>query len=133
MIEILLFYICYVEMNIAFVVVPKEAFLGKACDRTRTPCTRLRLPRCAEYNALKWQVVVSTMSAKSPWNTHTVLGIFHPRPIFAAEMTIVSPLPPSYNVESIAEVLSYLERYHFSLQCYAYHLQTTLLSGEGIL
>ena len=66
----LLFYICYVEMNIAFVVVPKEAFLGKACDRTRTPCTRLRLPRCAEYNALKWQVVVSTMSAKSPWNTH---------------------------------------------------------------
>ena len=35
------------------------------------------------------------MSAKSPWNTHPELGIFHPRPIFAAEMTIVSPLPPS--------------------------------------
>ena len=49
------------------------------------------------------------MSTKSPWNTHTVLGIFHPRPITAAEMTIVSLLPPSYNVESIAEALSYLE------------------------
>jgi len=34
-----------------------------------------------------------TMSAKSPSNTHTVLGIFHPRPMFAAELTIVSPLP----------------------------------------
>ena len=49
------------------------------------------------------------MSAKSPWNTHTVLGIFHPRPVFAAEMTIVSPLPPSYNVESIAEASSYMK------------------------
>jgi len=27
----------------------------------------------------------TTMSAKSPGNTHIVLGIFHPRPIFAAE------------------------------------------------
>ena len=35
------------------------------------------------------------MSAKSPWNTHTMLGIFHPYPIFASEMAIVSPLPPS--------------------------------------
>ena len=74
---------------------------------------------------------MATMSAKSPLNTHTVLGIFQPRPTFAAEMTIVSPLPPSYNVESIAEVLSYLERYHFSLQCCSYHLQTTNLYGGG--
>ena len=33
------------------------------------------------------------MSAESPWNTHTVLGMFHPDPIFAAEMTVVSPIP----------------------------------------
>ena len=72
-----------------------------------------------------------TMSAKSPWNTHTVLGVFHPHPIFAAEITIVNPLSPSYNVESIAEDLSYLERHHFSLQCYYYHLQTALLYGGG--
>ena len=51
----------------------------------------------------------ATISAKSPWNIHTVLRIFQPRPIFAAEMTIVSPLPPSYNVESITEALSYLD------------------------
>ena len=44
-------------------------------------------------------------------------------------MTILSPLPSSYNVELIAEALSYLERHHFSLQCYSYHLQTTLLYG----
>ena len=55
-----------------------------------------------------------------------MLNIFHPRPIFAAEMTIVSPLPPSYNAESIAEALSYLEKHHFSL-----HLQIALLYGEG--
>ena len=71
------------------------------------------------------------MSAKSLRNTHTVLAIFHPHPIFAAEMRIVNPLPPSYNVESIAEALGYLERHHFSLQCYAYYLQTTLFYGEG--
>ena len=71
------------------------------------------------------------MAAKSPWNTHTVLGIFHPRLILTAEMAIVSPLPPRYNVESIAEALTYLERHHFSLQCYSYHLQTTLLYGGG--
>ena len=41
------------------------------------------------------------------------------------------PLPPSYNVESIAEAHSYLERQHFFLQCYSYHLQTTLLYGGG--
>ena len=73
----------------------------------------------------------STTSAKSPWNTHTVLGIFYPCPFFMAEMTIVSPHPPLYNVEAIAEALRYLERHHFSLQCYSYHLQTTLLYGEG--
>ena len=39
--------------------------------------------------------------------------------------------PPSYNVESIAEALSYLERHHFSFQCYSYQLQTTLLYGGG--
>ena len=76
-------------------------------------------------------MIGTTMSAKSPWNTHTVLGFFHPRPIFAAEMTIVSSLPPSYNVESIDEALSYLGKHHFSLQCYSYHLQTTLLYGLG--
>ena len=73
----------------------------------------------------------TTMSAKSPWNTHTVLGILHPRPIFATEMTIVSPFPLSYSVESIDEALSYLERHHFSLQCYSYHLQTTCLNVGG--
>ena len=71
------------------------------------------------------------MSAKSPWNTHTVLGIFHPCPIFTAEMTMVSPLPSSYNVELIAEALSFMERYHFSLQSYSYHLQTALFNGGG--
>ena len=67
------------------------------------------------------------MSAKGPCNTQAVLGIFYPRPFVAAEMTSVSPLPPSYNVELIAEALSYLERFHFSLQCHLYYLQTTLL------
>ena len=71
------------------------------------------------------------MSAKSAWNTHAVVGIFHPRPFFAAKITIMIPLPPLYNVESIAEALSYLERHHFSLQCYLYHLQTTLFYGGG--
>ena len=37
------------------------------------------------------------MSAKSPWNTHAVVGIFYPCPFFAAEITIVSPLPPLNN------------------------------------
>ena len=45
----------------------------------------------------------------------------------------MSPLPPLYNVESIAEAFSYLERHHFSLQCCLYHLQTKLFYGEGIL
>ena len=39
----------------------------------------------------------SPMSANSPWNTHTVLGIFHPRPIFSAEMRIVNPLHTMLN------------------------------------
>ena len=51
-----------------------------------------------------------TMSAKSPWNMHAVVGIFYFRPFFAAEITIVSPLPPLYIVESIAEVLRYMAR-----------------------
>ena len=71
------------------------------------------------------------MSAKSAWNTHAVVGIFHPRPFFAAKITIVIHLPPLYNVESIAEALSYLERHHFSLQCYLYHPQTTSFYGGG--
>jgi len=49
------------------------------------------------------------MFARSPWNTDAMLGIFHPCPIFTAEMITVSPLPPSYNVELKAEALSYLE------------------------
>ena len=45
-------------------------------------------------DVLKNQCMISaTMSAKSPWNTYTVLGIFNPRPIFNAKMTIVSPFP----------------------------------------
>ena len=72
-----------------------------------------------------------TMSAKSPWNTHTMLGIFQPCPIFAAAMTIVSLLPPSYNVKSIDEALSYLESHHFSIQCYSCYLQTTFLYRGG--
>ena len=60
-----------------------------------------------------------------------MVGIFNPRPFFAAKIAIVSPLPPLYNVESIAEALSYLERHHFSLQCCLYHLQTTLFDGGG--
>ena len=60
----------------------------------------------------------ATISAKSPCNTHTVFGIFH-------------TLPPSYNVESIAEALSFLERHHFSIQCNSYHLQATLSNGGG--
>ena len=58
-------------------------------------------------------------------------GIFHPRPVFAAKRTIVSPFPPLCNVKSIAEALSYLERHHFPLQCYLYHLHTTLFHGGG--
>ena len=70
--------------------------------------------------------VKATMSAKSPWNTHAVVGIFYLRPFFAAKSTIVSPLSPLHNVEWIAEALSYLERHNFPLQCYLYHLHTTL-------
>ena len=44
-------------------------------------------------------------------------------------MTILSPLPPSHNVELIAEALSFLEKYHFPLKSYSYHLQTTLFNG----
>ena len=33
------------------------------------------------------------MSAKSPWNTHAVAGIFYPRPFFTAKIAIVSPFP----------------------------------------
>ena len=80
---------------------------------------------------LNFRLSSTTMSAKSPWNTLAVVGVFYPRPFFAAKMTVVSPLPPLYNVESIAEALSYLERHHFSLQCYLYHLQTTLFYGGG--
>ena len=71
------------------------------------------------------------MSAKGPWNTHAVVGIFYPCPFFAAKLTIVSPLPPLYNAESIAEALSYLERHNFLLQCYLYYLHTTLFYGVG--
>jgi len=71
------------------------------------------------------------MPAKSPRDTHTVLRIFYPHPIFTAEITIVSPLPHSYNVESIAQALSYLETHYFPFQCYSHHLQTTLLYGRG--
>ena len=46
------------------------------------------------------------MSAKSPWNTHAVVGIFYPPSFFAAKITIVSSLPPLYNVESIAEAFA---------------------------
>ena len=72
------------------------------------------------------------MSAKSPWNTHAVVGIFYPRHFFAAKITIVSPLSTLYNIEWIAEALSYLERHNFPFQCYFYHLHTTLCYGEGI-
>ena len=58
---------------------------------------------------------------------------FQPRPFFAPKITIVSPLPPLCNVETIAEALSYLERHSFFFQCYLYHLHTTLFYGEGIL
>ena len=41
-------------------------------------------------------------------------------------------LPPSFfAAKTIAEALSYLESHHFSLQCYLYHLQTTLFYGGG--
>ena len=56
---------------------------------------------------------------------------FLPPPFFAAKIAIVSPLPPLYNVEAIAEAHSYLERHHFSLHCYLYHLETTLFYGGG--
>ena len=71
------------------------------------------------------------MSAKSPWNTNAVVGIFYPRSFFAAKITIVNPLPPLYNVEWIAEALSYLEKHNFPLQCNLYHLHTTLFYGGG--
>ena len=75
--------------------------------------------------------IAPTMSAKSSWNTHAVVGIFYLRPFFAAKITIVSPLPPLYTVEWIAEALSYLERHNVPLQCYLYHLHTTLFYGGG--
>ena len=75
--------------------------------------------------------VKATMSAKSPWNTRAVVGIFYPRPFFAAKITIVTPLPPLDNVEWIAKDLSHLERHNFPLQCYFYHLHTTLFYGGG--
>ena len=71
------------------------------------------------------------MSAKSPWNTHAVVGIFYPRPFFAAKIAIVSPLLPLYNVESIAEALSNLERHNFPLQCHLYNLHTLLFYEGG--
>ena len=51
------------------------------------------------------------MSVKSPWNAHTVLQFSTPVPIFAAEMAIESALPLSYNVESITETFTYMERH----------------------
>ena len=69
------------------------------------------------------------MSAKSPCSTHAVVGIFYPLPFFDEKITIVGPLPRLYSVESIAKALSYLEKHHFSLQCYLYHFHTTLFYG----
>ena len=43
----------------------------------------------------------------------------------------MSPLPPLYNAELMAEALSYLGRHHFPLHCYSHHLQTTLFYGGG--
>ena len=63
--------------------------------------------------------------------THAVVGIFYPRPFFAAKITIVCPLPLLYNVESIAEALSYLERHNIPFQCFLYHLRTTLFYRGG--
>ena len=65
------------------------------------------------YVSVYRQSTQPTMSAKSPWNAQAVVGIFYPRPFFAAKIAIVSPLPPLYNVESIVEVLSYLEKTSF--------------------
>ena len=56
---------------------------------------------------------------------------FQPPSYFHCKNDNSEPLPASYNVESMAEALSYLERHHFSLQCYSYHLQTTLFYGAG--
>ena len=74
------------------------------------------------------------MAAKSPWNTHTVLGIFHPRLILTAEMASVSNLPLSYNVESIAEALTYLERHTISpSSAIPITFKQHCCTGEGIL
>ena len=73
------------------------------------------------------------MSAKSPWNTHAVIGIFYPRPFFAATITIVSPLPPLHNVKSIAEALSSLERYHSPSSAICITSTQHCFTGEGIL
>ena len=116
------------QYDLGFTNISKQLNIMRASIRARSlRMMAFKVRREKRYCSLN-DGTEATMSAKNPWNTHTVLGIFHPRPIFASEMTIVSPLPPSYSVESIAEALSYFGR-HFFLQCYWYHLQTTLFHG----
>ena len=99
------------ERQFANVIIVQHLDIARQCDCSYTD------QKC-NYNVFK-----------RPWNTHAVAGIFYPCPFFAAKIVIASPLPPLYNVESIAEALSYLERHHFSLQCYLYHLETTVFYG----
>ena len=56
---------------------------------------------------------------------------FLPPSFFRCKNSNCEPPSPLYNVESIAEALSYLEKHHFPLKCYLYHLQTTLFYGGG--
>ena len=70
---------------------------------------------------------VCQKSLEHPYSVRT----FPPPSHFRCRNGNCEPLPPSCNVELIAEAFSYLEKHYFSLQCYSYHLQTTLLYGGG--
>ena len=96
------------------------------CSQPRTkskPC--IILTTCKKFVRLYISYNVYQKSLEHPYSAKN----FPPPSYFRCRNDNCEPLPPLYNVESIAEALSYLERHHFSLHCYSYHLQTTLLYG----
>ena len=98
-------------------------------------CNNRTIPFISHWGKFLLKVTAGRLQAKVKKklvrDTHAVVGIFYRRPFFAAKITTVSSLPPLNNIESIAEALSYLERHNFPLQCYLYHLHTTLFYGGG--
>ena len=85
----------------------------------RCKCPSCYFQKKARVSELPYFERMHNVCQKSLDHPYSVRN-FPPPSFFAAEMTIVRPLLPSYNVESIAKALSYLERHHFSIQCYSY-------------